>query len=245
MKSLTEFTTALAAEGYTAVDIAVAILWHKKASGDETELTASELAAEMHRLGFAKPNVTRLSGALRASRGAVRGRKQGSFKLNARFPGNLHAKFCEICEAAPAVAGTFLPATMVAGTRGYLEKLAHQINASYEFRLYDAAAVLSRRLVESLLIDVFIAKGLEDEIKADGHFVELSKILAALKRKGPSLHVSRNLHKSAEKIKLVGDTAAHDRTYITHKEDLDDVTHEFRRLVQELLALAHITRKSP
>lgn len=41
-------------------------------------------------------------------------------------------------------------------------------------------------------------------------------------------------------IKELGDTAAHDRTYLTSPNDIDDNKLAMRRLIQELLNLAGI-----
>jgi hypothetical protein len=41
-------------------------------------------------------------------------------------------------------------------------------------------------------------------------------------------------------IKQLGDTAAHDRTYITPPVDIDDLKPRYRRLINELLEKAGI-----
>jgi hypothetical protein len=41
-------------------------------------------------------------------------------------------------------------------------------------------------------------------------------------------------------IKDIGDTAAHDRTYITQQTDIDDLKSKYRRLIKELLVLSKI-----
>ena len=41
-------------------------------------------------------------------------------------------------------------------------------------------------------------------------------------------------------VKELGDTAAHDRTYLTKPLDIDDNKLAFRRLIQELLGLSNI-----
>ena len=43
-------------------------------------------------------------------------------------------------------------------------------------------------------------------------------------------------------IKQLGDTAAHDRVYITRQGDIDDIKQKYRRLLQELLSLSGINR---
>ncbi|MDK1022576.1 MAG: hypothetical protein QGD90_13180 [Candidatus Hydrogenedentes bacterium] len=41
-------------------------------------------------------------------------------------------------------------------------------------------------------------------------------------------------------IKELGDTASHDRVYITLKQDIDDTKFRYRRIINELLVAAAI-----
>ena len=43
-----------------------------------------------------------------------------------------------------------------------------------------------------------------------------------------------------DEVKQIGDTAAHDRTYITQQGDIDDLKTKYRKLISELLVLAGI-----
>jgi hypothetical protein len=45
-----------------------------------------------------------------------------------------------------------------------------------------------------------------------------------------------------EEIKDIGDTAAHDRVYITQQRDIDEIRVKFRHLIEELLLLAGIKK---
>jgi hypothetical protein len=139
------------------------------------------------------------------------------------------------------VEGAVLPPEWFKGTRFYLEKLCHQINGAYEYGFYDASAVLSRRLMESLIIDVYVSKGIHHEIKPGGTFLMLDGLITHI-RSHKGIVLSRNAPKSMEAIKQLGDTAAHDRTYITQAKDLDDAKASYRRLIQELLTLAGLMK---
>jgi hypothetical protein len=54
--------------------------------------------------------------------------------------------------------------------------------------------------------------------------------------------LSRNAPKTMREVKQLGDTAAHDRTYITPQIDIDDLKARYRRLIQELLGKAGIAK---
>lgn len=55
--------------------------------------------------------------------------------------------------------------SLVRGTRGYIERIANQVNGAYENGWYDAAAVMLRRLIETLIIEVFEKHAISDRIK--------------------------------------------------------------------------------
>jgi hypothetical protein len=47
-----------------------------------------------------------------------------------------------------------LPFSVVRGSRGYIEKVVNQVNGCYENGWFDACAVMIRRLVETLIIEL-------------------------------------------------------------------------------------------
>ena len=70
---------------------------------------------------------------------------------------------------------------MVRGTRGYIEKVAHQINGSYANGWYDACAVMLRRLLETLIIECYETHKIENRIKdASGNYLFLRDLVEKL-----------------------------------------------------------------
>jgi len=119
-------------------------------------------------------------------------------------------------------------------------RLAHQINGCCDSGFYDGCAVLCRRLVESLLIDTFEKAGCGSAIERNGEFVGLDEILKQAKS-GQYIKLSRGTPKLLEKVKDVGDTAAHSQYHITAEQDIAEFRAGFRKAVSELLSLAGIT----
>lgn len=103
----------------------------------------------------------------------------------------------------------------------------------------DRDAVLARRLMESLVIEVYTSRGRDSEIKRDGRFVPLDTLIGKITA-DPTLHLGRQTSKTMTAMKDLGDAAAHDRTYITQQLDLDDAKGRSRKLIAELLALSGI-----
>lgn len=143
-------------------------------------------------------------------------------------------------ETAPSKAEPVVYMALVRGTRGYIEKLAHQINGTYASGWYDACAVLIRRLVETLIIEAFEAHQLQSKIKdLNDDYLMLRDLIERTTNEG-SWTLGRNAKKSLPKLKEVGDKSAHSRRFIAHREDIDGVLGDLRVVVQELLFLARL-----
>ena len=93
--------------------------------------------------------------------------------------------------------------------------------------------------MESLIIEIYLRAGRHHEIQANGVFFGLEQLVAHV-RVDKTLALGRNTPKTMTEIKQLGDTAAHDRTYVTIKQDIDDVRPRFRRMIQALLTAAKI-----
>ena len=237
MKSRAEFAQSLATKELTHEERAIALLWFYRESQEFDERTAGELAADLHDEGFPKPNVSRLGAGLRRSRLTTRGSRQVSFKIDVRRLDDLRAEYGELAEFRKiAVADTVLPSEWFKGTRPYLEKLAYQINGSYEYGFYDGCAALCRRLMETLIIDVYVNSKRHHEIQRDGVFLPLDQLIKHIQG-DKAVPIGRNSPKTYSEVKQIGDTAAHDRVYITNALDIDDVKQRYRTVIQELLEL--------
>jgi hypothetical protein len=242
VKSREAFCKAIAAIDLSHFERAVSLLWFYRQTQQFEERSASELADDLRDEGFPRPNPTRLHRDLTRSRFTVRGRRAKTFQLDLRRIQVLDDHYREILGAVDAkVEGAILPPEWFQGTRFYLERLSHQINGAYEYGFYDGSAVLCRRLMESLILEVYISKGLHHEIKPGGTFLMLDGLIAHI-RSHETIVLSRNAPKTMEAVKQLGDSAAHDRTYITQANDIDDLKAPYRRLIQELMTMSGISR---
>ena len=131
----------------------------------------------------------------------------------------------------------FFPIELLDNTRGYLKTIANQALASYNKGIYDGCSVLTRKLIEILIIECFEKHGNDNLIKnPDGNFYFLSDLITEL-LKGPSWNIGRNAKKSLPKIKNIGDKSAHNRRYIARKNDLDGIKEDVRTVIEELIHL--------
>jgi len=141
-------------------------------------------------------------------------------------------------EGYPSKTQTVVPMSVVRGTRGYIEKVANQVNGTYEQGWFDGCAVMIRRLIETLIIEAFENHGIANRIKgASGDFFFLSDLISATLSEN-TWNLTRNAKSALPKLKDIGDKSAHSRRFNAHKQDIDKVADDIRVVVQELIYLS-------
>ena len=241
------FATNLEEMGINETTKAIACLWYADCANPDAEMTAKELAERLGHVGLARNvNVSRLARSLRGDRGVVKGSSSGAFRVSPTRRASLSERFGACLKIQkPRVSDAVIPDEVVNGTRKYLEQLAHQINGCYDYGFYDGCAVLCRRMVESLLVEAFDRKGQLSAIQKPDKTVMMLDGIIGHAKSGKYIRLPRGTSEIIEKIKQVGDTAAHDRYHIAGKRDIDDFAVEFRKVISQLVGLAGITTASP
>ncbi len=131
-----------------------------------------------------------------------------------------------------------IPLSVVRGTRGYIERVANQINGAYENGWYDACAVMIRRVLETLIIEAYEHHGLATNIKnGAGDFFYLRDLIDKCLQE-TTWNLSRNCKQAMPKFKDIGDKSAHNRRYNAHRGDIDLLLLDIRLVVQEFVYLA-------
>lgn len=130
-----------------------------------------------------------------------------------------------------------LPFSVVRGTRRYLEAITHQINGSYEKGWYDACAVMMRKLLETLIIEVFEQHQKAAKIQtAEGDFENLDTLIKKVIG-DPDWNLSRTTKQVIGEVKQLGNNSAHGRRFNAHRGDIDGIKVKFRTAVQEFVQL--------
>jgi hypothetical protein len=139
----------------------------------------------------------------------------------------------------------YLPEAVWKNTRGYIEKECVQLNGCYQYGFLDAASVMMRRLVETLIIEAYEHLKRENEIKDhDGNYFMLGDLVTASVGAN-SLNLGREAKRALGDIKTLGDRSAHNRRYNAVKPDLDGgMRSGFRLAVDELINLASLRRNN-
>jgi hypothetical protein len=134
-----------------------------------------------------------------------------------------------------------LPHSMFRNTRGYIEKVVFQVNATYTATCYDACAVMIRRLIEMLIIEAYEHKKRGSEVKdSDGNYYMLEGLTTAML--DGSWTLSRTTKSQLKKLKQFGDLSAHSRRYNAQRQYVDDVVIHLRVVVEELLYLSGLRK---
>ncbi len=235
MSDRANFLREVARRNLGQTEEAIALLLFYRQTQTFDERTASELASDFRAEGYPAPNVTRLNNALRRSRKTVAGNRNGTFQINARYINELDADYGSLLSVKtstpppPAV----LPNEFGRGHR-HFEELVKEVNGAYEQGYYNACAVILRRILESLIILIFIKHKQTDLIKVNGTFLGLEILIERILTLN-GIDMSRDARKNMNKIKEIGDVAAHSRSYLTIAQDIDDMKHAARRTLDELL----------
>jgi hypothetical protein len=121
-------------------------------------------------------------------------------------------------------------------TRGYITKTASEASVCYDYSLYNACWVMIRKLVETLIIELFKHNNIADKIKKDGNFLYLSDLIDKLQNES-TLHLTRNTMQGLPKIKKYGDLSAHNVYFDAKKSEIDSFKMDLRIVLEELIQL--------
>ena len=234
------FCVRLASLSLSSTEKALAVLWFADDQQNGSSFTAGELSRMLRDAGLGEPHSTKLGQALQKSGFVLKAGTAFRIKPAARVE---VAGWLKPIVKKPKLeldhAAGYLPLDVWSGTITYIGKLAKQLNACYEIEAYDAAAVLVRRIIETLLIEAYEAKGIENQVKdpTTGDYMMLNGILKDAIDRG-SLSLNRDSKNTLRALKEAGDKSAHNRRYIAVRRDLDQIQTGMRVAVDDLLHLA-------
>lgn len=216
------------------IDRALALIWLVGLENHALGCTARDIASLLRDAGHAQQNVHRLDTTLAADRRTVAAKGGGySLKLSARreldevykdFLGPTHLPQSD----------SIIPMALVGGTRGYIEKVADQANKSYDAQLYDCAAVMCRRLLETLIIETYEHQGREGEIKNGKNYLGLADLITVLDG-DKAISISKPAMSALKDFKRLGDLSAHNRHFNARIGDIEPQRMGIRVVVEEML----------
>jgi len=148
----------------------------------------------------------------------------------------------------PAIdhASGYLPEPIWKNTRGYIEEVCRELNGSFHHAYYNAAAVMLRRLLETLIIEAYGHLDRETETKdGGGNYLMLSDLAERVcgEKGHKGIDLGRDSKKALKEARSVGNWSAHARRFLAHAGDLTKFQAGMRLLVQELIQIADLVRK--
>lgn len=222
---------------------ALAILWFHDRETTGISMKASSLARIIYTAGLGNPNPKQLEEVISKTKLALK--SSTGFKLKPTERDTVKGWIIPILEGVAAdvdLEHGYLPEAIWKNTRGYIEKIAFQVNGCFQYGFYDGASVLRRRLVETLLIECYEHDKTQARISDSvGNYFMLSGIVAdAVDKSG--LPLGRETKSVLRELKAIGDRSAHNRRYNAVRADLEKIRLGVRLVVDELIQLAELRR---
>lgn len=233
----------------TNAEKAVAILWYHDHKTPDVAMTSRALTKIMGDHHVGTPNQTTLAEAIRKTKLCNENGKGFTLRPGSRkvirewLPANIDGFQPEMNHAEG-----YLPEAVWSNTRGYIESVCKQLNGCFKAAYYDAASVMLRRLLETLIIEAYEHLNRDSEIKDNGgtgNYYMLKELVA--RANGTASHAGLNLGRDAKKtlddVKTRGDKSAHNRRYNAVAADLTEIRDGVRTTVQELIQIASLKKK--
>lgn len=107
--------------------------------------------------------------------------------------------------------------------------------------MLDACSVMTRKLLELLIIEAFERYRISAKIKnTSGNFLYLSDLIDAFTNE-TVWNISRNAKSSLPSLKKMGDLSAHNRRYVTRQTDMNKIKVDLRIVLEELIHIIDYT----
>jgi len=144
----------------------------------------------------------------------------------------------EIKVKAPS--SDLFPLEIFDNTRGYLTNTARQAILCYDYGLYDAGLVMIRRLIETLIIELFEHRNCKERIlDKNGNYLFCGDLIDKLLEEKMIWTIGRNAVQELPKIKKMGDLSAHNRRFNAKKSDIDSIKSGLRVVLEEMVHLVN------
>ena len=240
MTEISQFCERLGKKsGLRNIEKALALLWFRDKEAPGAEMSPAALRDELRSHGLGSPTVSHLRAALSKSRLTLKGAV--GYRLNQRGRSQIRELAADAVEGEPTEGDasiSFLPDPVWQGTRGYIQKVCAQLNGCYHHGYYDAAAVMIRRVIETLIIECYEHLQRESEIKStDGVYVMLGELVTRCTSQ-VGINLSRETCEALRDIKKLGDRSAHNRRFVARRSDLDGLRTGLRVAMDDLIAIA-------
>jgi hypothetical protein len=233
-----DLQSVLSDSGLSACDKAVLILWNESQIGGQA-LTTYGISKKMVEMRIGNPNRAQLEKDLNRSPDVIKVR--GRYQIRAGRADQIR-KLLHGAGEAPVVdlSTAYIPEEIWKATRNYIEKVAIQLCGCWDHKFYDAAAVMLRRIAETLIIEAYEKLQRQGEIKdSDGNYLMLGSLVdRACGQNG--LDLGREAKSALKDMKEHGDRSAHNRRINAVRAELERIRSGARTAIEELINIARL-----
>lgn len=244
-----DFEIAIADEKMAVIDRAVAILWLGRRSHGIEGMTPKEIAKIMEEdCGHPRQNVSRLEFRLQGDNRTAKFGKD-AYRLRPMSIRGLDEKYGPLISRPKKLVvgpGSVIPREIFQqSNRQFLLRVVDQVNGCYDLGFYDSCAVMARRLIETLLIEIYMQANRSDFLKdTAGYFLSLEQIIGKVSA-DQAVHLTRETKRLLPEIKKIGDQSAHNPRFNARQSEIDALKHGIRVASEELLNLCNYQSLSP
>lgn len=162
--------------------------------------------------------------------------KAGGYVLSRRVSDAISPQVGVVKRKEPSSA--LFPSDLFENARPYLRNTAAEAALCYDYKLGNACLVMVRKLLESLIIEVFEHHSVQERITtASGNYYFCEALIDELLKEKHLWKMSRNASAALPRIKERGDQAAHSRYFNARMSDLDGLKDDIRLVLEELIHL--------
>ncbi len=132
--------------------------------------------------------------------------------------------------------GVFLQPEILEKMPEYITRLVPQLNGTYQYEWYEGAAMLLRRLMETLIIELYTRRGWKKDVQdpSSNEFLMLKRLIDKLAGDA-RLGMQKRTIDGLRDVKELGDTAAHDFRIRIRKPDLSNIQSAVRLTCERLV----------
>lgn len=237
-----QFINVVDLQSKTEIEKVKIIAFYDSYTKQQPDFDLKEVFDLLQSIGHPISNHSRLKGYLAKSKEFKKSNSKGKYIIVPTVRQKLQNEYAKILNNEEEILSSneVLDPNLFLGKRGFLDRLIKQINNCYSNNCFDACAVLMRRVFEIALILAYENTGVESEIKINGDYVMLERIVANAIQ-NTTLHISRSRNEY-DAIRDLGNFAAHKIHFNTRKSDIDNIKQTYRVCLEELYYLAGLLK---
>lgn len=237
-----QFINIVDLQSKTEIEKVKIIAFYDSYTKQQSEFDLNEVFDILQSIGHPISNHSRLKGYLAKSKDFKKSSSKEKYMIVPTVRQQLQNEYAKILNNEEEILSSneVLDSNLFLGKRGFLDRLIKQINNCYSNNCFDACAVLMRRVFEITLILAYENNGVESEIKINGDYVMLERIVANAVQ-NTTLHISRSRNEY-DAIRDLGNFAAHKIHFNTRKSDIDNIKQTYRVCLEELYYLAGLLK---